>query len=158
MARVANHATVQPRLDQHRDLRDHGIKGFGMLAPLPSFEKHVLRRCIHQQHAAFAVDGDDTGAYGLQHCLDEAAPFLEFLVRTDQSVGLLFKLGSHAVERAVEQADFVSAGPPFDTQREVTRAYLASRRNEVGQRLYLAVGKSQSEPDGEPHQRKADEI
>ncbi len=91
---------------------------------------------------------------GLQHRLDERAAFGELPVGADERRGLLFDLPGHAIEGAVEQADFVGSGATLDPQGIIAAADLARRGDEVGQRMHLPIGKSQGEPHGEPDERE----
>jgi hypothetical protein len=71
----------------------------------------------------------------------------ELAVGADQRIGLPLDLRCHAVEGAIEQADFVGSGATGDAQRVVAAADFARCRDQFGEGLYLPVGKPQRKPD-----------
>ena len=140
-ARVAHDPAIKAGLHHGRDLRRHFVEGCGMMCPLPAFKKGRLCWRIHQQHTALTIDGNDARADRFQDCLDKASALLEFAIGRYESVGLFLDLRRHAIERPVEQADFVGPGSPFDAKGEIACADLASRNHQIGQRFDLPVGK-----------------
>ena len=141
-----------PEFGERGDLRSNLAEADAERARTDPVEQQLLRGAVHQQDLLVAIGRDDAGGDRFEHGLGERPPVLQLMIGADQGLGLLFDLRGHAVERAVEQAHLVGRVAPRHAHREIAAADPASGVDQLVERLDLAIGEAQRQPDEEPDQ------